>query len=199
MTIDLQNADLTALVRQRLGIRGGVTMALDETIAPVAVVLELDRAPWRINGYRFWGMGITAAVAAQFGNCQCGIPSPSPGIIGVIDEIVITNPTAAVHFYNIALTNGLQGFFRADPISAPELGDAVLPNPGTPVRIGGSTTAAAILAAGTIWRQQYVPITSTVSIPVEIAIKPGTVLLVEDGIVNSSVVVHFGGRVWASS
>jgi len=178
-----------------------VSMALDETIAPVGVVLNLDAAPWRINGYRWYGTQARAAVAAQFGMVMAGIPltlgAPAGlGLLGIVDRVQIVNNTAAAVNYNVSLSNGLQGFYN-QVTSAPELGDSVLPNPGSPVQLGSSTTAAPLITTSN--KLVCVPPNSMLDLRSEWTLHPGTELVVESTTVNIIVSASFEGRVWVSS
>lgn len=95
MPLDLQVVSPADTLRRAFGMRGRITLQVDETVSPVAIVRNSAQAPDRADGFQ----GILgASVGASVGNLShiafLNDATAGDPIRVVIDSLTITNPGA---------------------------------------------------------------------------------------------------------
>lgn len=90
--LPLQNELLTRALVQSLGLKGGLTMSLDEILVPVSVVQDLTEGPHQIPQPCAAGGNQGAAGAGRFSFVAV---QPGGGNILAVDKVVFHNETGA--------------------------------------------------------------------------------------------------------
>ena len=147
MPLDIQTAGPTEAVRRSFGMRGGVRMALDETIVPVVdAAPSLDQPPWRSDGKRWWNFNNGAAVVGDFP--WHGVINRSRETFITVDEIIFTNNSASAQTLQVGIgSNDPTGVATIAPSSITTETDPNMPAifDQTPVaHFGGGGTAVEI-------------------------------------------------------
>jgi hypothetical protein len=94
MPTDLQTVSPVNAARREFGLRGGLSMQLDETIAPTVVAGEsLAAPPWRTDGKNWFASTASIAVVGQL--AWHGVAVRQAGLIAVIDRLIIANGAGA--------------------------------------------------------------------------------------------------------
>lgn len=198
---DLGSAETVRRIARWFGMRGRIELQLDRNVVPVAVVGDLDTAPFRRSGVR-WHRGAdltqTAVQAVGF-----GLKNDSPNTIR-IDDVLISS-TAAI-LMDWGFRGGISAGFLATsvPVVTRELfntaggvGRELLPIGFMPFVQGSASNIA--IPYGSL----RIPAGGVVQVPLEIVIEPtGAVsqdmFLLECTLIGvaASVSVQFRGRYW---
>lgn len=64
--LDFNVSELVTRTRAALGVRGRMPLAMEDSVAPVMSVLDVDRSPYRRNGMYYTAAVDSAAVAGQY-------------------------------------------------------------------------------------------------------------------------------------
>lgn len=97
----LQTAAVGNQLRRSFGLRGLIQTSVDEIVVPIASIADLDRPPFRSEGFS-WYSSNRQITGATFGHV--GI-SFDPSIRGRVEKVVITNLDPAQQDYRVALAN----------------------------------------------------------------------------------------------
>ena len=192
MPLDLQTADIIRGVRQRFGLRGSFTPTLDENVSPVVSMGDLDAAPWRDNGQRFYLVGGASQVAAQYG--FVGLFNASSQDLMLVTGVYITSGSAMG--YGVVLDTTARGALYGGGV-VPELPTPSGAVTDSRVALYYGSQAAAPPAPNIVKASTPAAGFATIS-PLEVTIQPGMYLWIFGDTVNLSFTASWTGRIWGS-
>jgi hypothetical protein len=195
--MQFNTAELGNRLKRALGLRGSLEeIRFDGGISPTALVLDASGAPYRTNGYRFLGRrGIGALAANLTSFLVCPITGTQVKI--VVDSLLLTNDNAAASKFVIGIqvvaaspAAGPSGPFSLEVDSLP----SAFATGNVPVAMSITQQVGSLLSAGLT--DVWVPLSSTVVIPIDFTIPDGFGLMVETNAVNQALAVGVLGRVF---
>lgn len=199
MPLEFNVGELSARVRRALGVRGRMPLDIDERAAINIGAMDVDRAPFRADGARFYVSIVQAAVAGQNAHVAIASNNSTQQFTHVIDGAWISNPNAGLIEVDLGWPTALiSGFGRS--ARYPELGDITnLTQPSYQLGPAGTwTLSSAVPLVGTPDVQVLVPPNTTVYVPLEVTLKVPPAGLNQYCAmcfnVNNSIAVSWTGR-----
>ena len=197
MPLDLQNGSPGEAVRKGFGIRGSISMLVDETIVPVTSVRQLDQPPYRTDGV---ACNVGASQAASVGNFSSIHFQSEANIVSeyqvLIDWLIISNPNAVLATFITGLRGAILGATRVAQTTeyvarGPNLTDLL-----SPTLLDVGITQSAGSAVGTRQSEVALAAGGSIAIPINQLLRPTMALVVETSIVNQAISAMAIGRVW---
>lgn len=179
-----------------LDIKGRVQVEVDESVVPVAQVINLDQPPHRTDGVIAFGGQARTAAALQFPACSIFNPTSQNQIV---DYVLIGNPVAGEWTISLAtdaiaarpLAGGTQvSLISTENVQEFQVDGLIL----TPL-LALSYSVAAVPIPGTVdIGRGVVPASHSVLVPLDLVLPPGKQLFVSTVLAAGTLFAMFRAR-----